>query len=356
MKHRVGFIGYGSMGSNYHYQVATDRKDACDDLAPVAVYDVREKQRKLAESRGLKAYDNVEDFLASDEFDFVVVATPNNFHKEMVIRTLKAGKDVLCEKPVALCLEDFDEMVATAKETGKHFFVHQNRRNDTEFLLIKHGIETGRVGKVNTIESCISGGYMEQWRTFKDHGGGMLYDWGVHLIDQMISLIKKKPVKVYAHCMNDSLKECDLRSYVEMTFDDGLIVNVIVAAGVELATPRFTVIGDMGQLIIQHNYDKTGTLRYAKSTYTEQAPFTAYGPDGAYTREMEMKRFDFQKVEFPDDGYKVTQDWVIQYKQIFDCIDLGTPMPVPHEEARIVLEIIEAARKSSETGMPVFLK
>jgi gliding motility associated protien GldN len=65
MKHRIGFIGYGNMGGGYHWEVAHDRTDVCDDLKPVAVFDFRESQRKLAEERGMKAYDKFDDFIKS---------------------------------------------------------------------------------------------------------------------------------------------------------------------------------------------------------------------------------------------------------------------------------------------------
>ncbi len=100
MKHRVGFIGFGDMGGGYHFQVARDRKDVCDDLAPVAVCDLRPERRAFAEENGLKTYENVDEFLKNDEFDIVVVATPNNLHCEMTCKALEAGKHVICEKPV----------------------------------------------------------------------------------------------------------------------------------------------------------------------------------------------------------------------------------------------------------------
>jgi uridylate kinase len=95
MKHRIGFIGYGNMGGGYHWEVAHDRTDVCDDLKPVAVFDFRESQRKLAEERGMKAYDNFDDFIKHEDMDIVVVACGNNFHCEMTCRALEAGKIVI---------------------------------------------------------------------------------------------------------------------------------------------------------------------------------------------------------------------------------------------------------------------
>ena len=80
---------------------------------------------------------NVDALLADDTVDAVVVATPNDSHKELVIKALKAGKHVICEKPVDVTVEAFDEMCAAAEESGKLFTVHQNRRWDVDFLAMK---------------------------------------------------------------------------------------------------------------------------------------------------------------------------------------------------------------------------
>ena len=119
MGHRVGYIGFGGMGGGYHYEVARDRKDVCPDLEPAAVFELRESRRAVAIERGLTAYDDLDKFLASDDFDIVVVATSNNFHKDMTIRSLRAGKHVICEKPAARIYSEALEMQRVAHETGK---------------------------------------------------------------------------------------------------------------------------------------------------------------------------------------------------------------------------------------------
>ena len=112
--------------------------------------------------------------LADKQTDLVLVATPNDVHKELVIAALEAGKNVVCEKPVTLCSEDLKEMRAAAERTGKFFTVHQNRRWDEDYLTVKKILEEGKLGEVFRIESRVHGsrGIPGDWRQEKEKGGG----------------------------------------------------------------------------------------------------------------------------------------------------------------------------------------
>ena len=329
MKHGVGFIGYGHMGSGYHYQVAEDRRDAAD-LVPVAVYDVRQSQRDLAVERGLKAYDDLDKFLSDDEFDVVVVATPNNFHREMTCRALEAGKHVICEKPAAMTSGEIEEMIATSERTGKKLFIHQNRRFDVDFLAVKHAYDTGRLGKIHTIESNFCGGTLMGWRAFEDHAGGILFDWGVHLIDQIVYLIDEPVKSVWADVYKEKNPEVDDRATVIFTFEGGTKAKVTVSGTFLAPYQRFAVYGEKEDAI-------------------------AYGKDGAFVRQQEILEEDLDRVEYPDDGYEVDQDWAALYTNMIDTIDGKAEMLVRYDQVRTVFRIIEAAFESSKTGKVVEL-
>lgn len=351
MKHRVGFIGFDGMGSGYHFDVAHDRSDVCDDLAPVAVYDVRESQRELARSRGVIAYDNLEDLLANDEIDVVVVATPNQFHCELTCKALEAGKHVVCEKPAAMSPEEFEKMVETSKRTGKLLFVHQNRRFDRDFMLLKHAIETDRLGKVYNINSNFCGGLMTGWRSFKDHGGGIFYDWGVHLIDQMVYLFDEPAKSVYADLRCEKSGEVDDRSTVEITFESGRKARVTVCGSFLAPYNRFEAYGEKGVLWMDDIYAEHATFRGATESHWESSMTFAYNENGAYEREQRHLKEELTRITLPDDMPTLSQDWASHlYRNIFDTIDGNAEMIVKHEQVMTVLRIIDAAFKSSETG------
>ena len=353
MKHRIGFIGYGGMGGGYHWEVAHDRGDVCDDLKPVAVYDVRESQRQLAVERGMAAYDNLEDFLAHEDMDTVVVACANNFHCEMTCKALEAGKHVICEKPVAMNPAEFEKMVETAEKCGKHFFVHQNRRMDRGFLILKKAVEEGRLGDVTDIEYTFQGGYMRGWRTFKDHAGGILYDWGVHLIDQIVYLVNEPVKSVTARLRSDILSEVDDRSVIEFTFESGIHARVTVCGSFLVKAPCIVAYGSRGALWVDDLYSESGTLREVVSSTLTTKKAYAYGPEGAYLRDEMVNEQDIRRVEYPDDGTKFEQDWAKLYKNMLDTIDGNDEMIVKYDQVRTVLNIIDAAFKSSETGKTI---
>ena len=102
-----------------------------------------------------------------------MIATPNDLHKELSIAALKAGKHVVCEKPVALNTAELDEIVAVAQETGNTFMVHQNRRWDPDFLLVRELYRNGQIGDLFQLESRVQGanGIPGDWRHVKNKVG-----------------------------------------------------------------------------------------------------------------------------------------------------------------------------------------
>ena len=96
----------------------------------------------------------------------MILAVPNNFHKPLSIEAMRAGKNVICEKPVMLNAQELEEVLAVAKETGRQFSVHQNRRWDKDFLMVKKMLEDGTIGKPFYIESRVQGskGIPGDWR------------------------------------------------------------------------------------------------------------------------------------------------------------------------------------------------
>ena len=117
MGHKLAIIGFGGMGA-WHWKNISEKIDA---ITVKGVWDVREEARKKAEENGLYAYSSLEELLKDEEVDLVTVATPNDFHKPLVIDCLLAGKHVICEKPVALNSEELEEMIRVSEETGRLF-------------------------------------------------------------------------------------------------------------------------------------------------------------------------------------------------------------------------------------------
>ena len=146
---QIGIIGHGFMGHE-HETMLTElegyRVVGFADRDPECLKDVKE---------GLKCYDSDEALLADPEVQAVLIAANNNQHKKLVIQAAEAGKDVICEKPVAMSLSDLDEMEQACKEHGVRFTVHHQRRFDPDFRTAKNVLDSGTLGDVYTIKSSL---------------------------------------------------------------------------------------------------------------------------------------------------------------------------------------------------------
>ncbi|MCL2099174.1 MAG: Gfo/Idh/MocA family oxidoreductase [Oscillospiraceae bacterium] len=342
MAHKMGIIGYGGMAGWHH-----ENSKRVQGLEVTAAHDIEPGRLEAAKSRGLKTYEKLGDFLKDDSFDLVLVATPNNFHKPMVIAALEAGKNVICEKPVAMSVSDFDEMWEASRKAGKLFTVHQNRRWDRDFLIVKEALETGLLGKPYTIESRITGqnGVMHGWRAYKVAGGGMVFDWGVHMIDQLLWMIKEPVAEVYANLHMVKTPEVDDYFKLIMRFESGLSTQIEVGTYHLERLPRWYVCGDGGALVI-HDMNCSGKITHSKDfemEWTEEVVQTEGGP----TRTMAPRpKETLEELPLPD----VRGDWADYYKNIMAVLDGKEELIVKPEEARKVMQVMAAVFESHETG------
>lgn len=224
---RVGIIGFGRIGAEHAGWLRS-----AQGIDAVAVADVTPARRDLAESRGLRAYDNCKDLLADREIDAVLVSSATVMHFEHASAALAAGKHVMIEKPMALDLHDSAELVRRANQAGRVLSVFHNRRWDVDYLTVLDAVRAGRFGKLINVESrigqwssCVGPAAKEwrpQWRNEATFGGGGLYDWGSHFIDQLWQLmLPARPVRVFAQLRgNVWTRDCDDFARVLIDFAD----------------------------------------------------------------------------------------------------------------------------------------
>ena len=341
--HKLGIIGYGGMANWHHQSIKANFKD----LEVVAAYDIDPERLELARKNGLKAYETADDFLASHEFDIVLVATPNNFHCEYVCRALEAGYNVVCEKPVAMSVEELDKMDATAKRTGQLFSVHQNRRWYQDYRIMNEAYDTGMIGKPFTIESRVhgQGGMVHGWREFKVAGGGMVFDWGVHLIDQLLDMIDSKVVSVYANLHSVRTPEVDDYFKLVFRFENGITAQVEVGTFNLVQLPRWYACGDGGAIVI-NDWDCSGKIIHTRDTVMNWEPVVVQTKAGP-TRTMAPRPADtLEELPLP----KVETSWCSYYRNIMDTIDGKADLIVTIPSVRRVLQLIEACFKSDAEG------
>ena len=348
-QYKAAIVGYGGMG-RWHVQGIhkTDR------VVFKGTYDLNPERMKLAVEDGLSVcYDSYEALLADKEIDIVVVATPNNFHMPLVCQALEAGKAVLCEKPVSMSSEETQKMIDCAKRTGSVFTVHQNRRHDPDYLHVREAIETGLLGDVFQIESRVTGarGIPEGWRLYAVAGGGMMLDWGVHLIDQMTNMFPgHKVTSIYCNMYHVVYKECDDGFKLTMKFDNGAVCHVEVGTSHYIDAPRWYVCGNRGTLSIP-TWDCNGHIVRAKEyeiTWGEDIVYTKAGP----TRTMAPRAKDTTE-EITLDPNKYAGDYDITYRNLAAVLDGTEELLVKPEETLRVMKIMEACFESDRTGQAI---
>ncbi len=344
MKKNVVVIGYGGQGG-WHANHAL-----CSDVVALAgVYDILPERNAAAEEKGIHAYASFEEVLADKNVDIVVIAVPNDDHKELVIRSLEAGKSVVCEKPVEMSVAALDEMIDAANRTGSLFTVHQNRRWDVDFLAIKEIIASEKIGAPIRIESRIHGsrGIPSDWRCQAAHGGGMILDWGVHLIDQMLQLITDPIERIY--CVNTHItnQEVDDGFRLEITFATGVTAYIEVGTFNFVALPRFYMQCKNGSAIIE---DWRKQAHVVKCKYWHENDVLPVQTAAGITKTM-APRDEITVDEY--DWEKPQSDVHDFYRNVVRAIDGTEPMLIKHKEVRRVMQVMEAAFESDRTKMPI---
>ena len=248
-KHKLAVIGYGGMGS-WHCQNVSEK---IPQICVYGAWDIRPEALDKAREKGLYTYSSLDELLEDREVELVTIAVPNNFHKELAIACLRAGKNVVCEKPVTMNAGELEEIMAVAQETGKLFSVHQNRRWDKDYRIVRKIIEDGKLGTPYFIESRVQGsrGAMYGWRGYKVNGGGMVLDWGVHLLDQMMDMIHSPVVSVDAHLQTVFSEEVDDNIKLFLRFENGVSALLEMSTNCFVNLPRWHVSCTGGTAVVE---------------------------------------------------------------------------------------------------------
>jgi scyllo-inositol 2-dehydrogenase (NADP+) len=225
-KLQIGIIGFGFMGQTH---AETISKLEYAEL--IAVCDTNESQFESV-SKEIKTFKQAEDLLSEESINTVIIAVPNQLHLEMVLKAAKAKKDIICEKPLALNTSEVKKMIEVTEKENVRFTVHQQRRWDHDYRVAKAIYDQKLLGEPYTIKSALYGfnGNMHDWHVYPEMGGGMLYDWGVHLIDQLLWMIPYKLKTIYADVRNVINEQVDDYFNLQLYFENG------VNAQIELGT------------------------------------------------------------------------------------------------------------------------
>jgi predicted dehydrogenase len=335
---RVGVIGFGNAGRNFHSSVV----DAVPGLELATIVQ-RSGDAAAQAFPNVKISRSVEEMLRDETIRLVVVATPNNSHFSLAAQALEADRDVVIDKPFALSTVDAAKLIEIARRKKRLISAYQNRRWDGDFLTVKKLLDDGKLGRLVSFES-----HMDRWRprpnldVWRDKdlvAGGALYDLGAHLVDQALVLFGA-PEAIFADIRIDR---------------DEAILND--AFDLRLYYPRLTVL-----------------LRTTCLACSPAQRFVIHGTQGSYmkwgldTQEDALKRgekfsqpywgeepeVNWGELTADDHGNFVRTpvqtlpgDYRGYYANVRDAL-LGTaPLTVTANQAWRTIRVLELARESS---------
>jgi predicted dehydrogenase len=350
MKLRFAVIGYGFIGRRHVKTLKSLEVSDC-----VAVCDIDKARRDEAKESwpDIEIYETADELFSRANIDGVIIAASNKAHKDLVIKAAKAGKHIICEKPAALSVKELDEMNAEVKKAGVTFTVHQQRRFDKDFQTVKTCYDNNLVGDAYLIKSSLYGynGNMHDWHVYKDEGGGMLYDWGVHLIDQILYMVQGRLVSVYADIRNVINKEVDDYFKILLRFENKITAEIELGTYYLSDRPNWFerhwyISGNKGSMYAD-KFDPEGkivrtTRLLANVAHDQDKSLASYGP----TRSFGV----------PVPGLIITEDIPVvhceqidYFKNYFKALRGEEPFLVKIPEVRRVLSVMEACHKSAET-------
>lgn len=336
----IGIIGFGRIGAEHAKWM---EKAAGARVALVA--DTTPARRELAKSRGLPTCESVEALIGDPSIDAVLVSLPTSMHFDCAAAALSAGKHVMIEKPMALDLPQSRTLVEQARAANRTLSVFQNRRWDLDFLTVKDAVASGVLGRILNVESrlgqwasCVGPAAREwhpNWRNEAIFGGGGLYDWGSHFVDQiwrlMLSASSAKPTHVYAQLRgNIWTDDCDDFARVCIDFDNGAVGLVEINTTTTRPLPRWHIDGTEGSADSPYSLD-FNLRTWAKLDFTPAREATTSQP------------FPIA----PDD--EVLNETQIWEQFIRACRGEGR-CAVSAESVLPTMALLDAARQSSKEG------
>ena len=338
---KIGVIGCGSIAKHRHLPEYAANKQ----IKIVAVCDiVKTRADETAVLYGAKAYESYEELLQNNEVDAVSVCTPNYLHAPISIAALKAGKHVLCEKPMATSRADAEEMIETASTSGKKLMIAHNQRFVPSHAKAREILASGEIGKVYSFRTAFghpgpegwSVDGKESWFFEKDKAFiGAMGDLGVHKTDLIRYLLNEEIVEV------GSFVETSAKEFA--TVDDNAVCILKSESG---------IIGTLAASWAYTASEDNSTIIYAEKAILrlEDDPVNSLV---VQYQTGEVVKYELGGIQTNDSGGQSSSKVIDQF---VDSILVDKEVPVSGTEGMNSLQVVLAALESNETKKIINLR
>lgn len=321
-------IALVGLGSYSEFQLAPSLQETEHCHLAAIVTGTPEKEAKWSKKYGLSSehiynYDNFDSIASDSAVDIVYVVLPNAMHAEFCIRAAKAGKHVICEKPMAISVEECDAIIAASKEAEVKLSVGYRLHSEPYTKEVMRMVSEKTFGDVRYVSAdagYISRGNPGQWRLNKSlSGGGALMNMGVYSIQSAIYGSGMNPTSVSAQEYStrpDYFKDTDEAISAQFNFPNGAIGNIFTS----------------------HNANVNRLYTSFDQGWVELNPANNYGP-------LSGRRSDGSVIEFPH-----RRQQALQMDDFAKHITEGSPNVAPGDMGKRDMIIVEAIYQSIEEG------
>ena len=264
-KIRLAIVGTGSIAFTHMYGI-----QRLDEAELVAIMDIHKEQmdnfRKTFPVADEDCYTDLDALLAREDVDAVIVCASDKAHCDIAVRAMRAGKDVLCEKPMALDLNECREMIRVSEETGRRFMIGQVCRKAPGFIKAKELVDQGVIGDIFFVESEYAHDYLEfpgidGWRQVPERHP--IIGGGCHAVD-LLRWIAGDPIEAFAFANHKMLPGWPINDCVVsvLKFPNDVIGKVMTSIGCKRSyTMRTVIYGSEGTIITDNTSDTISLFR-----------------------------------------------------------------------------------------------
>ena len=333
----VGLVGYGMAAASLHAPLIG--AEPALRLRAVMSSDPAKVHRDLP---AVPVLPSIDALLADPAVELVVVAAPNAVHFELAAAALRAGRHVVVDKPLTVTVAAADDLIALAAAADRRLAAFHQRRWDSDYLSLSRCVRSGQLGRVSTYLARYDRFRPEpvdRWRERAGPGAGLLFDLGAHLVDQALCLFGL-PSTVIAD-VGAQRPGATVDDYFHVVLGYGTLRVILHAGSLVLAPgPRLEVHGDRGSFVSR------GIDGQVAALLAGQRPGAAgWGLTGGSA--------SLTTVDGERPAERVPGAYQTFYRQMAAAVRGAGPVPVPAEQARDVIRVIECARRAGSEGRTV---
>ncbi|MEW4326515.1 Gfo/Idh/MocA family oxidoreductase [Rossellomorea marisflavi] len=330
---KIGVIGCGSISKHRHIPEYMANEHA----EIVAVCDiVKDRAQEMADQIGAKAYTDYKDLLKDESIEAVSVCTPNALHAPISVDALKAGKHVLCEKPMATSTEEAEAMIVAANEADRKLMIGHNQRFVPSHQKAKELISKGEAGKIYSFRTAFGHGGPEGWSVdgkdswfFRKEEAfiGAMGDLGVHKTDLMRYILGEEFVEVGAFVETSSKENADVddTAVCVLKTESGTIGTLAASWSYQKEDNSTVIYGEKAVLRLEEDPVNSLVVQYSTG---------------------EVVKYELGGIQTNDDGGQSASGVIDRF---VTAVVEDVPAAVPGEEAMKSLQVVLGALESSKT-------